>query len=243
MRQGDKLSSRDLPALGIVGGTFDPIHFGHLNPVKEAVKQLGLKTVYFVPAAISPHKTKPVAESHHRLAMVKLALKDYPEFKPDDRELRRAGHSYTIDTLKSFRKEFGENIPIMMFVGADAFNEFNSWHQWQSIPDLAHIIVVTRPGFPITKLSTLTAAVSEKTPNWQQCKNIDQLYKQANGLVFFQSVEPVNVSATKIRTSLAVGNNDNVTLSQELPAAVYDYINEHHLYTSKTPETECNHRN
>lgn len=230
--------SNNLSSLGVVGGTFDPIHYGHLNPVKEAAKLLGLKQVHFVPVAIPPHRSKPVAGAQHRLAMLKLALKDYPGFKSDDRELRREGNSYTVNTLESFREEFGKDISIMMFIGADVFSAFNTWHQWQTIPDLAHIIVISRPDYPTVDLSTLGNA-----PNWKECNHVDQLYEQPHGLVLFQTVTPVDISATTIRLLLASGKQDDVELQQALPSAVYDYINKHNLYTSQTRETECYQKN
>lgn len=234
--------SQEILSLGIVGGTFDPIHYGHLNPVKEAAGIIGLERVHFVPASNPPHRPKPLADSHHRLAMVKLALKDYPEFIPDDRELQRAGNSYTLNTLESFREEFGNEIPIMMFIGADAFSEFNTWHQWQQIPNLANIIVLTRPGYPFTELDVLHGS-SDILPGWQKCQDIDQLFSKPHGQVFFQNVTPVSISATKIRTLLDGERQDDKYLLQALPPTVYDYINSNNLYTSRTLETKCNHRN
>lgn len=212
--------------LGIFGGTFDPIHFGHLNPVREAAKSLGLKQVRFIPAANPPHRSKPVADSHNRLAMIRLALKDYPEFKIDKRELNRTGSSYTINTLESLRKEFGNNIPIMMFVGADVFNEFNTWHQWQQIPDFVHIVVMTRPDHPVVGTSFL------ENPNWKISQNVDDLHSQPHGLVFFQDVTPTNISATKIRSLLGKKMNVDTRLSQVLPASVIEYIKLNNLYVN-----------
>lgn len=231
--------SNKLSSLGIVGGTFDPIHYGHLHPAREVAKRLDLKQVHFIPAANPPHRSAPVASAQHRLAMLKLALKDYPVFIPDDRELKRMGNSYTYNTLETFRKELGNDIPIMMFIGADAFSEFNTWHQWQDISDLAHIIVIARPGYSFTELSAFISTAkkstpSGKSPNWKECKIIDQLYDQSHGLVFFQTVTPVDISATKIRSLLAGDKHDDNELLQALPSAVYAYINKHNLYTSHT---------
>jgi nicotinate-nucleotide adenylyltransferase len=216
----------NLTALGIVGGTFDPIHYGHLNPVKEAVAQLNLKQVHFIPAANPPHRATPTASAQHRLAMLELALKDYPEFISDDRELTRSEISYTINTLKSFRQEFGNNIPVMLFIGADAFSEINTWYQWQLIPDFVNIIVMARPNYSFTDLSALGG-----NPDWVECKNFNQLNNQAHGLVFFHAATPVNISATKIRSLLVDSKKNESELLQALPAEVYAYISEHNLYT------------
>lgn len=222
-------------SLGIFGGTFDPIHFGHLNPVREAASSLGLEQVRFVPAANPPHRPKPVADILHRLAMVRLALKDYPEFKLDERELKRAGSSYTINTLESLREEFGNNIPIMMFIGADVFNEFNTWHQWQQIPDFVHIVVMTRPDHPVVDMSFFESENSGK-PNWKKCQNVNDLYSQSHGLVYFQDVTPTDISATKVRSLLAGKTIIDANLSEALPPSVIEYIKLNNLYVKKTQE-------
>ena len=215
-----------MQSLGIFGGTFDPVHFGHLNPVRETASALGLEQVRFVPAANPPHRSEPVANTHDRLAMIRLALKDYPEFRIDERELNRTGSSYTINTLESFRAQFGDNLPIMMLVGADVFNEFNTWHQWQQIPDLAHIIVMTRPGYPVVDASFF------ENPNWKISKNVNDLHSQPQGLVFFQDVTPINISATKIRSLLEKKMTADTGLSQALPPSVIEYIKLNNLYVN-----------
>ena len=219
-----------MQSLGIFGGTFDPVHFGHLNPVRETASALGLEQVRFVPAANPPHRSEPVASTHDRLAMIRLALKDYPEFRIDERELNRTGSSYTINTLESFRAQFGDNLPIMMLVGADVFNEFNTWHQWQQIPDLAHIIVMTRPGYPVVDASFF------ENPNWKISKNVNDLHSQPQGLVFFQDVTPINISATKIRSLLEKKMTADTGLSQALPPSVIEYIKLNNLYVNHSQE-------
>lgn len=221
-----------MQSLGIFGGTFDPVHFGHLNPVRETASSLGLEQVRFIPAAISPHKSKPVADTFNRQAMIRLALKDYPEFRIDERELKREGSSYTINTLESFREEFGDKLPIMMLVGADVFNEFNTWHQWQQIPDLAHIIVMTRPDHPPVDTSFFENESGIK-PGWRVTKNTNDLYSQPHGLVFFQDVTPVNISATQIRLLLSEKIDIDNYISQALPLSVLDYIKLNNLYINQ----------
>lgn len=232
----------NLLSLGIVGGTFDPIHYGHLSPIIEATKKLKLKLVHFVPAANPPHRSSPAADSHHRLEMVKLALDEYPEFVADDREMKRTGKSYTLNTLESFREEFGKEITLMMFIGVDAFREFNTWHQWQKIPDLVHIIVITRPGYSFIELDELTDKSDDK-PVWNICHDIGQLYEQTNGLVFFLPVTPVDISATKIRELLAAHESGNKDFSRLMPPVVYNYINQHNLYAFTKSEHECSQKN
>ncbi|MFV1992378.1 MAG: nicotinate-nucleotide adenylyltransferase [Acidiferrobacterales bacterium] len=219
-----------MQSLGIFGGTFDPVHFGHLKPVRETASALGLEQVRFVPAANPPHRPEPVADTRNRLAMIRLALKDYPEFRIDERELNRTGSSYTINTLESYRAEFGANLPIMMLVGADVFNEFNTWHQWQQIPDLTHIIVMTRPGHPVVNTSFFDNE-NGNNPSWKTSKNINDLHSQPQGLVFFQDVTPVNISATKIRLLLEKEMTGDTSLLQALPPSVIEHIKLNNLYT------------
>ncbi len=218
-----------MQSLGIFGGTFDPVHFGHLNPVRETASALGLEQVRFVPAANPPHRPEPVADTHHRLAMIRLALAGYPEFRIDERELNRTGSSYTINTLESFRTEFGDKLPIMMLVGADVFNEFNAWHQWQQIPDLAHIIVMTRPGHPVVDTSFFEIK-NGNNPDWKISQDINDLHSEPRGLVFFQDVTPLNISATKIRSLFKKKITIDARLSQALPASVIEYIKLNNLY-------------
>ena len=131
--------------IGIFGGTFDPIHYGHLRPAQEAMQKLALAELRFVPAAQPPHRPPPLASAAQRLAMIELAIRDLPGFRADDRELQRGGLSYTVLTLESLRAELG-NTPLCLLVGADQFRNFETWHRWQEIPDLVHLVVLNRPG-------------------------------------------------------------------------------------------------
>ena len=133
-------------ALGILGGTFDPIHYGHLRPAQEVLRALDLAEIRVIPAANPPHRRPPVATPEQRLRMVELAVAGVPGFTVDDREFRRGGPSYTVLTLESLRSEFGER-PLCLLMGLDAFEGIETWHQWQRLPELAHFIVMTRPGW------------------------------------------------------------------------------------------------
>ena len=134
--------------IGVLGGTFDPIHYGHLRPAKEALVTLGLDQLRFVPAARPPHRRSPVASAEQRLRMVELAVADEPCFVVDDREFGRPGPSYTVDTLISMREEFGERT-LCLLMGTDAFDGLDTWHCWQRLPQLAHLVVMYRPGWPV----------------------------------------------------------------------------------------------
>lgn len=131
--------------IGVLGGTFDPIHFGHLRMAQELYDALGLNEVRFIPAANPPHRHQPVANAGQRAEMVALAIAGNPMFKLDIRELERGDTSYTIDTLQSLRDEVGKDASICLLLGSDAFCKFDTWHRWDEILDLSHIALVERP--------------------------------------------------------------------------------------------------
>lgn len=130
----------------IYGGTFDPVHHGHLRLALEISDRLGVDCVSLVPCHIPPHRGQPGASSEQRLELLRLAVADEPQLRIDDRELTRDGASYTADTLRQLRAELGPDEPLVMVVGTDAFAGFDRWREWQTIPDLAHVVVVRRPG-------------------------------------------------------------------------------------------------
>ena len=132
--------------IGIFGGTFDPIHYGHLRPALELLETLELAEVRFIPCRIPAHRGLPQVTAEQRLALVRLALADQPGFMADDRELRREGPSYMVDTLASLREDVGPETPLCLIIGADAFRELHTWRRWRELTDWAHIVVMQRPG-------------------------------------------------------------------------------------------------
>ncbi len=206
--------------IGIFGGTFDPIHFGHLRPAFEVNLALGLETLYFVPANVPPHRQQPIASSEQRVLMVELALTEFPQFVLDDREIVRGGISYTVDTLQSYRDQLGDK-SIVLLMGSDAFSGIETWHQWQRIPELAHIVVMRRPGWDQTEM-----------PDWAGSKTVDSveaLRRASSGLVYFQPVKPQPVSATAIRSALAKGES----VEGMLPQPVLDYVLNNRIYADE----------
>jgi nicotinate-nucleotide adenylyltransferase len=203
--------------IGILGGTFDPVHFGHLRTAQQVYRQLKLERVIFVPAANPPHRRPPVASIEHRIRMLQLALPRYEGFELDDREQRLGGISYTVRTLESFRDELG-NHSLGLIMGADAFAGFESWHRWQDILDLAHLLVMNRPGISTSAL-----------PAWAQARtsdDIELLKNSAGGRIFFLTVEPEAISATDIRAALARSES----VAGKMPKTVVDYIETNDLY-------------
>lgn len=203
--------------VGVFGGTFDPIHYGHLRPAQEALEKLALAEVRFIPAAQPPHRPPPVASPEQRLAMVELAIRGRPGFRVDDRELRRGGPSYTVLTLESLRTEQAAS-PLCLLIGMDQFLGFESWRRWQEIPELAHIVVLSRPG-----------AAPGSLPAWargRETENIAELQQTAAGRLVFLAVSPQDMSATRIRAALAQGD----PVAGMLPEAVLEYIQVNHIY-------------
>lgn len=205
--------------IGIFGGSFDPIHYGHLLPVAQVAAALGLERVHFVVAARPPHRAPPVASAEQRLAMVRLALADRPRFVADDREFSRAGPSYMADTLDSFRAEYRQQ-RLCLILGLDAFLGLPTWHEWQRIPLLVHFVVLQRPGW-----------VGQDLPDWASSRASDSaadLEQQAAGRVLFQPITPQSISATEIRAAVRSGQS----VAGLLPEAVLGYIRENRLYQS-----------
>ena len=137
-----------MPApIGVFGGTFDPIHYGHLRLAEELADRLQLGEVRIVPARVPPHRAAPKVTSSHRLEMVRLACAGNPRFLVDDRECRREGPSYTVDTLLGLRAELAADTPLCLLMGVDAYLALTTWSRWERLYDLAHIVIAHRPGF------------------------------------------------------------------------------------------------
>ncbi|MFO1371167.1 MAG: nicotinate-nucleotide adenylyltransferase [Candidatus Competibacteraceae bacterium] len=206
--------------IGILGGTFDPIHYGHLRPALELLETLELAEVRFIPCRTPPHRGTPLVTAEQRLALVRLATMGQPGFVADDRELHREGPSYMVDTLTSLREDFGDT-PLCLILGTDAFRELPTWRRWQDLSTLAHIVVMQRPGilqpFPAVLEEFITPRVVYTTFSLRQ---------QPAGGILFQPVTQLNISATQIRALLARGQSPRYLL----PETVLAYIHDRALY-------------
>lgn len=208
--------------IGILGGTFDPVHHAHLRCALELQQALGLEQVRFVPCHVPPHRGSPFATAEQRLAMLELALDGQSGFVADDRELRRAGPSYTVDTLLSFREEFGTAVPMCLIVGMDAFLGLDTWNRWQRLTELAHIVVMRRPGLDAAAAGpALKALLQERLVDDPQ-----RLRGAAAGSVLLWTVTQIEISGTRIRDLIARGRN----VRYLLPDRVLDYIRRERLY-------------
>lgn len=204
----------------IFGGTFDPIHIGHLRAAVELRERLQLTEVRLLPCHCPPHRDLPGASSLQRLAMVAAATAGEPGLTVDARELDRPGPSYTVDTLAELRGELGPEVALSLVMGADAFAGLASWHRWQRLPELAHLLVVERPGFELPR----EGAVFEL---WQhrQCAAATLAEHPAGGIALLE-LPPLPVSATAIRETIAAGHSPRWLV----PDPVWDYIRQHRLY-------------
>ena len=212
--------------IGLLGGTFNPIHFGHLRMAQELADSLKLSEVRFIPAANPPHKALPTVSAQHRAAMVQLAIGDNPIFKLDARELERMGASYTIDTLISLRAELGSNAALCLMMGSDAFTKLDSWHRWDELLDYCHIILVQRPKQnPSTKPEKLSDQMTHFL-SAHYTENLDDLAEKSAGHIHMQVITAQDISATKIREKLAAGNSAKYLL----PDTVLAYLQQQQLY-------------
>jgi nicotinate-nucleotide adenylyltransferase len=212
--------------LGILGGTFDPIHYGHLELARELKAALRLHQLRLIPAGDPPHRAAPVASAAHRLTMVELALAEYPDLALDAREIRRAGPSYAVTTLEELRSEAPER-PLALILGADAFLGLPTWHRWPELFDLAHIVIGARPGVPLE--SALPPALAAQ---WARRRRHDTraLESAPAGSIIVQPTTPHDISASAIRKNLARGIERLAAVRGLLPAPVLAYIDRNQLY-------------
>ena len=207
--------------IGIFGGTFDPIHYGHLRSAFEMMQVLRLSEVRFFPSGDPPHRGSTYATAQLRLEMVRAATSGQPGFVVDDREMRRAGPSYTIDTLISLRKEHPD-ASLGLIIGMDAFLGLTSWHRWDDLLDLAHIIVAHRPGWRAPDMGALGDIIDRHGTH-----HIDDLHDNSHGQIHIHAVTQLEISSTEIRDIVAAGRDPRFLM----PDVVRDIIADNHCYT------------
>lgn len=210
-------------ALGIFGGTFDPVHFGHLRLAEEACRDLGLERVLWIPSGRPPHRATPQVEPRHRLDMVQQAIAGNRSFAVDGSEVAAARPSYTFDTLTRLRGEYGGEQSLVLLLGADAFAGLPTWHRWRELFALAHIAVAHRPGFPIETASLPPPLAAEFAA---RRGGPAALRMAPAGTIATFAMTQLAISATQIRRLLANGES----VRYLLPDAVIDYIAANQLY-------------
>lgn len=209
--------------IGILGGTFDPIHHGHLRLALEILERLGLERVHLIVSARPPHRQIPQTPAEMRFNMVKLAIKNQKALIADDREIKRNRSSYTVETLLEIREEIGKNKPLCLILGMDAFLGLPTWFEWEKLLTLAHLVVSQRPEInqcfsePLQKLL-------------QDCQIYDKkkIKEKSAGYILFEAVPMLNISATQIRQYFLEKKNPHYLL----PESVLTFIFQQGLYST-----------
>lgn len=207
-------------AIAIFGGTFDPVHYGHLRAAAEVAEQLGVSDFRLLPAGQPPHRDSTWAQPRHRLAMLELALAPHADLSVDEREVQRSGPSYMVDTLASVRDEAGD-LPVVLCLGQDAANQLDRWHDWTRLPELAHLLIMTRPDAE-PRYSPAVRDLFEG--RWVDVPQA--LMGAPAGRLCNVDVTRLAISSTDIRNQLAGGRNPRFLL----PSTVLAYIFKHGLY-------------
>ncbi len=213
---------------GILGGTFDPIHMGHLRCAEEVREMFGLDRVVFIPAARPPHKTHhEIIAFAHREQMVRLAIAGNAHFACSDVEQHREGRSYSIDTVSYFQEQYPHDLEIFYIVGQDAFQAIQTWKDWEKLLTMCHFVVMTRPGYENRSLagivpSTFAAAFDYREP--------DQGFFGPRGYaIYFRGVTFLDISSSRIRQALGEGRS----IQYLVPDAVFHYLSQQGLYLGR----------
>jgi nicotinate-nucleotide adenylyltransferase len=227
--------------IALYGGTFDPVHAGHLEVARRVLQLFEIKTVLFIPAQMAPHKIgRPVTEPLHRYAMLALATQSDPNLSISSFELDDSDRRYTVDTVKHFQRTLGDETELFFMMGADSWSEITTWREWERLLAMTNHIVVTRPGFEPT--ATHVGAISERVIDLRtslECADLSALLpKRCQGTalqggartprIFFTDVVMKDISATRIRRLAREGRTDELT--EILPAAVLEYIKKYGIY-------------
>lgn len=206
--------------IGLLGGAFDPIHYGHLRLALDFLQILNLNEVRFIPCKSPVHKSASFATPEQRLALLNLAIQSMPQFCIDDREIKRDSPSYMIDTVKSLRKDYPRS-SLCLLLGSDAFLGLDQWKDWPRLLDYVHIVVGLRASTPFLLNETLTQFLSEK-----QMDDATDLQQKNHGGIYIQNISQLAISSSDIRSQIAAHLNVRFLL----PDSVYDYIQQHQLY-------------
>lgn len=206
----------------LYGGTFDPVHYGHLKPVEILANLIGLQRVTIMPNNVPPHRPQPEATSEQRKEMLALAIADKPLFRLDERELRRDTPSWTSQTLQEWRAEQGPDQPLAFIIGQDSLLNFPTWHKYETILGNSHLLVCRRPGYSLT----MREAQYQQWLEDHLTDNVEDLHNQPAGKIYLAETPWFDISATVIRERLQQG----LACDDLLPAPVLAYIHTHGLY-------------
>jgi len=202
--------------IGVFGGTFDPVHYGHLRTAFEMLQALAFDEVRFIPCGDPPHRGETWATASQRFEMVRVAIAGQPGFLADDRELRRNGPSYTVDTLAELRVEFSDR-SLGLILGMDAFLGLPRWHRWQEILDVAHIVVAHRPGWRAPDMGPLGELLSERGTH-----RVQDLHDATHGRIHIHAVTQLEISSTEIRELVEAGRDPRFLMPDAVRAVIAD---------------------
>ena len=211
--------------LGIFGGTFDPIHNGHIYPVLEAANQTGIHNIALMPNYLPGHKNAASSSSEHRLAMVKRVCEQFPIFYPEPFEIEQAKVTYSIDTLLVFRQKYPDT-PLCFFIGSDSLYSLPSWHRWQELLGLCHFVVCQRPCDLAHYQSSAHWPTVQRLLQQYQVTQAEKLHSSVAGCIYLANTSEINLSSSQIRAQLAQGQSPH----NVLPSAINQYIEQHKLY-------------
>ena len=207
--------------IGIFGGTFDPVHRGHIEPIREVFSRAGLDQIIYIPSANPPHRKTPGATAMQRLQMVEIAIADIPGFIASDIEIHRQGKSYTVDTVSALQQQYPD-ANLHLILGLDALLSIDQWHRWQQLLGMIHVIAVVRPGW----------ALPSSLPDWlarRLLSNNDNHYLSGStspDKISLMHIHPIDISATQIRRGIQSGDRVQDLLHPD----VFQYIQQHKLY-------------
>ncbi len=209
------------PGVAVFGGTFDPPHYGHLRAASEVAEKLAVEDFRLIPAGQPPHRDATWASPKDRREMLSRALEPWPDLKLDDREIRRSGPSYMVDTLASIRAEIPDDTPLLLCLGQDAANGLPGWHRWRELVDLSHLVIMTRPRSRPRYQGAFAELVAQR-----RTRSTGALFSAPAGRIRQIEVTRLAISSTDIRRQLEQGRNPRFLL----PQTVLEYIQRHGLY-------------
>ena len=211
--------------IGIFGGTFDPVHYGHIKPALSVQQALDLSQLRFIPNRIPPHREIPWLSTELRLALLKTALHGYSDVVVDERELNREGQSYMVDTLRSLRSDFPDET-FCLIIGMDAFIGINTWYQWRSLFELCNLVVTMRPGFDQASIAEQMKADDYQFLSERMTQDINEITSEATGKILLKSVPQLDISSTRIRAGLLAAEDVSQWMPEQAYLQLRDYIDD-----------------
>lgn len=210
--------------LAYLGGTFDPIHYGHLKAAEALAKEARIEKITLLPNGVPPHRPQPIASAQARADMVRLAISEYLFFDIDTRELDHESASYTVETLEVLVREYGKDQPLGFILGQDALLNIDHWFRWRDLLQYCHLLICQRPGYPMQ----MPTAELQQWLDVHRTRNVQALTERASGLIWLCEIPVTTISSTEIRERCRQGQS----CKGLLPSAVIDYIEQHEIYSA-----------